>query len=270
MTNHHWEQERRAAEALGVRPSTARVCPRLVAGKRCLAFHRPCVCLPYHHLLDHGRIWLDQEGRYVLTGEPYEIDDHNLGRFTKDMAELGLQVSVKPKSESFWYPGHTFLIVITGEGGVARKPPPSSPSASLVSWEVIEETVKQRWGGERKHRNAQERGYSIPSPTGGHLTLEVTLRPRWCSLAVDRWRTTDRHEESSRAWFEEHAWPIVQKAYKEKNTGYGALPGGGGSFSSASPIDRSDLLGLLIAWVDAELTWGKPANSAKNAGGATS
>ncbi|WP_433364227.1 hypothetical protein [Streptosporangium sp. CA-115845] len=264
MTNHHWEQERRAVEALGVRPATARVCPRLVAGKRCLASNRPCACLPYHHLLDHGRIWLDQEGRYVLTGEPYEIDDHNLGRFTADMAELGLQVSVKPKSESFWYPGHTFLIVITRKGEVARKPSPNVDSGH-VSWEVIEETVKQRWGGERKHRNARERGYSIPSPTGGHMTLEVKLRPRWCSLAVDRWRTTDRQEEPSRAWFEEHAWPVVQKAVREK-AGAGHLPGGGGSFSSASPINRSDLLDLLIAWVDAELTWGKPADSAETAG----
>ncbi|WP_326646613.1 hypothetical protein OG884_18480 [Streptosporangium sp. NBC_01755] len=226
------------------------------------------MCLPYHHLLDHGRIWLDQEGRYVLTGEPYEIDGHNLGRFTKDMAALGLQISVKPKSESFWYPGHTFLILITRKSLAARESPPSADSGH-VSWEAIEETVRQRWGGSLRYRNSRERFYGIPSPAGGHMTLEVTLRPRWCSLAVDRWRTTDRHEEPSQAWFEEHAWPVVQKAYKEKRTGYGALPGGGGSFSSASPIDRSDLLDLLIAWVDAELVWGKPADSAKNVGGAT-
>lgn len=258
MTNNHRDQERRAAESLGLRPSDARACPRVVAGKRCLSYHRSCVCHTYYSILDHHRMWLDTEGRYVLTGEPYQVDDSDLSNFTEAMAELGLKVSVKDKSESFWYPGSTLLILITGEHGPSRKSPLTAEVAARVSWKTIEDTVRERWGGEPAHRNTRERGYLIPSPTGGHMTLEVTLRPRWCSLAVDRWRTTDRLEAPSKAWFEANVWPAVHKALKEKKTGAGFLPGGGGAFSSATPIDRSDLLDLLIAWVDAELTWGKP------------
>lgn len=254
MTNHHMEQERRAADRYGLRLAGARRCPRVVAGKRCLEGSRgACVCHEFYGLLDHRRLWRDQQWRYVLTGEPYDIATDDLAAFTEAMDALGLTVTVKGPAESFWNPGSTHLILVTGEHN------PTRPQRShAVTWETIENTVKRRWNGTRKHRNGTERGFSVPSPTGGHLTLEVTLRPRWCALAVDRWRTTNRREEPSQAWFEKHAWPLVHKAHKARRVGAGFLPSGGGAFASAHPLERSDLLELMIAWVDAELTWGQP------------
>ncbi|MEU6725560.1 hypothetical protein ABZ917_17780 [Nonomuraea wenchangensis] len=252
--NHHEEQERRAADRYGLRPAGARCCPRVVSGKRCLVSSRnTCVCQEFHALLDHGRMWRDRHGYYVLTGEPYSISTADLSAFTEVMDSLGLTVDVKEPSDSFWNPGWTHLIVVAGENRPTR-----AKRKPVVDWTAIEGTVKQRWNGERTYRNGSQRGFGIPSPTGGHFVLEVTLRPRWCSLAVDRWRTTDRRMEPSQAWFEEHAWPVVRKAFKARRVGAGFLPSGGGAFASASPIERRDLLDLMVAWVDAELTWGIP------------
>jgi hypothetical protein len=99
----------------------------------------------------------------------------------------------------------------------------------------------------------------VPSPTGGTFSVEVNLQPRWCGLAIDRWRTTDRAEEPSRAWFKENVWPAVMNC--GKRTGYGHMPSGGGAYAGAYPIDRSALLDVLTAWVDQELTWGVPRES---------
>lgn len=70
----HAEQEQRAAQWHGWRPSRAPACPRVAAGKRCQTgtSDRLCVCQRHHHLLDHARMWLDPEGAHVLTAEPYD------------------------------------------------------------------------------------------------------------------------------------------------------------------------------------------------------
>lgn len=101
------------AEASGLRPSEAAICPRVVAGKRCAAHNgdEPCVCQRHHRLLDHGRIWLDAAGRHVLTGEPYSADGEDLADLVADMSGLGLDVSLSGRSR--WNPGYTLLITIT-------------------------------------------------------------------------------------------------------------------------------------------------------------
>lgn len=256
--NHHSEQERRAAESHGLRPTGARTCPRVVAGKRCLIASRgTCVCHTHYHVLDHRRIWLDRDGRYVLTGEPYDASREELAAFTEAMGDLGLQVTVKSAAESFWNPGSTLLILVTNEQPRERKAQPPSVSGD---WAIIVDTIAKRWNGEPRSRNGSQRTFGIPSPTGGHLSLEITLRRRWCSLSVDRWATTDRVEEPSQAWFEQHVWPMVHKAVMSR-AGGGFLPSGGGAYACAHPIERADLLDLMIAWVDAELTWGQPKNA---------
>lgn len=260
MINEHAEQLRLAAENYGLRPSRAHVCPRVVAGKRCLSYHEePCLCQKHHSLLDHGRVWLDRQGRRVVTGEPYHVAKADLVDLAADMATLGLRVTVKPQSESFWYPGHTHLIFITRDDvPVRRKPDPAG-----VTWKTIEETITSRWNGRISYRSRSRRHYEVPSPTGGHLTVEVTLKPRWCALALDRWRTTDREPEVAKEWLEEHVWPIVTRAHDRKKTGSGFLPGGGATFSSAEPIERPDLLEVIVAWVGAELTWGQPKDAVR-------
>lgn len=107
----HDGQRRRAADAFGLRPAIAPVCPRVVAGKRCHADTGACLCSEHRHLLDHGRIWLDENGRHVLTGEPYDATGEAIGDLTADMTALGLQVRLS--GQSMWNPGYTLLIEIT-------------------------------------------------------------------------------------------------------------------------------------------------------------
>lgn len=104
------------------RRSDARVCPRSVAGLRCLVYYgsggpptggMPCVCQRRHvqRALDHGRIWLDEDGDRVLTGEPYGLSGETLCRFVQDCRDLGLRVRVDPRSP--WNPGSTLLLIVT-------------------------------------------------------------------------------------------------------------------------------------------------------------
>jgi hypothetical protein len=117
----------------GLRPSSARRCPRVVAGRRCLA-HRyfrdgvaRCACEQYEFpLWDHVRIWLDQAGRYVLTLEPYGANGANVAMLARAMRSLGLVVDVTARSP--WSPGRTVLILIRRDEGpaapISTKPQP--------------------------------------------------------------------------------------------------------------------------------------------------
>lgn len=133
----------------------------------------------------------------------------------------------------------------------------------MTTWAEIEALITDRWSGRRRYRSGSSRGYDVPSPTGGTLLVIVALRPRWCSLTVDRWRTTDRALKPSKTWFETNVWPRVRTACEKKRTGSGWMPSGGGNHAGAHPIDRADLRDLLVAWVDAELTWGQPKDAPK-------
>lgn len=113
MSIEHEDQEERAAEYYGLRPSNARVCPRVVAGKRCLANCGECVCSHHHRVLDHGRVWLDKDGKHVLTGEPYDASGNQIAALVTDMAALGLEVSLSGRS--MWNPRSTLLIRVTAE-----------------------------------------------------------------------------------------------------------------------------------------------------------
>lgn len=103
-------------DRFGYRPVATHACPRVVAGRRCLGpswtDERPdCLCLRYHSLLDHGRLWRDRRGFRVLTAEPYSTADAGLlPDFVAACAALGLTVSVDP--ESPWCPGWTVLLTV--------------------------------------------------------------------------------------------------------------------------------------------------------------
>ncbi|MFD1547704.1 hypothetical protein [Nonomuraea guangzhouensis] len=114
MSIEHEDQEERAAEFYGLRPSNARVCPRVVAGKRCLANSGECVCFNHQHVLDHGRVWLDKGGKHVLTGEPYSATGDEIAALVGDVAALGLKVSLSGRS--LWNPRSTLLIRVTAHG----------------------------------------------------------------------------------------------------------------------------------------------------------
>lgn len=102
------------AAAQRLRPSTGAICPRRVAGVRCHAWHdRPalCVCQRHHHLLDHGRMWLDAHGRHRLTCEPYDAEGEELAAFVADLADIGLRVDIS--GMSLWNPGWCVLLIVT-------------------------------------------------------------------------------------------------------------------------------------------------------------
>lgn len=58
-------------------------------------------------------MWLDTEGRRVLTAEPYHASDAEIAAFLTDMAELGLRVTFTGRS--LWHPTTLMLIVQPAE-----------------------------------------------------------------------------------------------------------------------------------------------------------
>jgi hypothetical protein len=125
----------------------------------------------------------------------------------------------------------------------------------MTTWADLETMMADRYGGRYRWRNGSNRAWWVPCTYGGHLTVEVTLRRRWCSLAIDRWHTTDRDPAVSKPWLEAHIWPKVQAALaRRKPRGWGVLPAGA-TFAAARPVDREELVDVLTLWVDAELIW---------------
>jgi hypothetical protein len=107
-TSVHERHEAAFAE-LGYRPSRARICPRVIAGRHCRA-DVGCICHAYHRVLDHARIWLDEAGDHVLTAEPYHAHGTDLVAFLLDLELLGLRACLSGASP--WNPGHTLLITV--------------------------------------------------------------------------------------------------------------------------------------------------------------
>jgi hypothetical protein len=97
------------------RPSTAKRCPRVVAGKRCRAYTQRqdgiCVCQRrYYPLLDHPRMWLTETGERVFTAEPYNFSGDDFAGLVAECSDLGLKVSVTGSSP--YFPGRTILLII--------------------------------------------------------------------------------------------------------------------------------------------------------------
>lgn len=92
----------------GWQPSTAQRCPRVAAGKRCLAGTGSCVCREHRGLLEHPAIWHSARGT-VYSADPLgPVDGVALGAFVADATKLGLAVTVSARSG--WAPGRTVLI----------------------------------------------------------------------------------------------------------------------------------------------------------------
>jgi hypothetical protein len=107
-------QQARFFEWYGWRPSAARTCLRVFAGKRCTkgyaVHYSMCICDRHYHILDHICRWRTQDGRDVLTADPYEFAGDEFAALVADCAELGLEARVTGTSP--YFPGRTVLIVI--------------------------------------------------------------------------------------------------------------------------------------------------------------
>lgn len=123
-------------------------------------------------------------------------------------------------------------------------------------WSAVNDLMK-RFEAEGINAGSRKRLWHVPSPTGGVLTVEVLLRPRWCSITVDRWYTTPRDTERSAPWFAQVIRPHVEEAFrKASHIGVGMFPSESHTCACAYPLDRRVLLDALDRWVQQELSWG--------------
>lgn len=128
-------------------------------------------------------------------------------------------------------------------------------NADHVTWAAVSDLLRDRYRARPRGRYGNDRHWTVPVRDRETLTVEVTLRPRWCSLAVDRWNTTDRDPDIARPWLEANIWPAVRAASRARpGTWAGFLPGGL-VYASADPVHRADVLDVLALWVTQELRW---------------
>jgi hypothetical protein len=85
-------------------------CPKMLVDLPC--HDDACMCRrdPLLRILDHRKLWIDGEGNYVLTAEPYEWEGRALGSFLDECAFLGLTVHSTAKSPH--NPGESMLLTI--------------------------------------------------------------------------------------------------------------------------------------------------------------
>jgi hypothetical protein len=88
------------------------VCPRHLAGIRCVASDptSQCICERHDRILDHRKAWVTENGEFVITAEPYAVDEEALAAFIGECEDLGLAVTTD--GESPYNPGNTSLITI--------------------------------------------------------------------------------------------------------------------------------------------------------------
>ena len=101
----------RMCARFGFRESRARICPLVVAGKRCRAWKylETCICSRMRYpIFDHACVWYDARG-YVFTAEPYDLRDEDIETVRAMLSQLGLILTVT--TESFWFQGTTLLLI---------------------------------------------------------------------------------------------------------------------------------------------------------------
>ena len=116
--NTYEEHEARMLQWFSLRPRSSRhlrhyPCPRTIVGKRCLRYNNlraDCICQKHRYILDHSRGWVDQNGAFVHTAEPYSFTGQELAELVADLADVGITVDVS--GESLWYPSSTVLLVL--------------------------------------------------------------------------------------------------------------------------------------------------------------
>ena len=69
---------------------------------------------------DHGEVWVrDTPGRRgfkhaaAYTSHPYDLDQDDRDRLAQMASKYGLKVEIRPKAESWYYPGQTWLVILS-------------------------------------------------------------------------------------------------------------------------------------------------------------
>ncbi|MEZ5116167.1 MAG: hypothetical protein R2737_07855 [Candidatus Nanopelagicales bacterium] len=133
----------------------------------------------------------------------------------------------------------------------------TAPATTRPTWADLEAAITAATGQPPEHRTlgrSSWREYRVPHPSGGSFSVEVTLRPRYSAVAVDRWWTTSRPPEAD-AWFEATLWPLVRTATEARSGDRcGWLPAGD-VFAFADPVLTTDLHAVLTTWLAQEMAW---------------
>lgn len=96
----------------------APACPMVAMGERCRREidDEVCYCADrsVSGMRDHAAIWIDDDGRNVLTYEPYAQDGRAVVEMLEYLHALGLETVVDGRSP--WSRGDTFLVMVRCDG----------------------------------------------------------------------------------------------------------------------------------------------------------
>ncbi|HUV06035.1 MAG TPA: hypothetical protein VMX94_13180 [Armatimonadota bacterium] len=113
--------ERREAWAAmhgGLKESHGHCCLRRLQGLKCLKYHQKrcedCDRAEANRAIwDHPTIWIKGGKPYMIVLHPYYVRDDELNQLQQLCGSRGLVCNVRPKEESFYRPGGTWMIEIS-------------------------------------------------------------------------------------------------------------------------------------------------------------
>lgn len=108
--SHGVEHEARMFKWHKFTPRNVKPCPWVLIGRRCRSGRDICICEKHSSILDHSYGWIDENGDYVQTAEPYSFTGDQILTLVVDLGKIGIDVHVSGRS--LWVPGQTVLLVL--------------------------------------------------------------------------------------------------------------------------------------------------------------
>lgn len=123
----------------------------------------------------------------------------------------------------------------------------------MTIWAEIDDLLAAHGGESLRPPGVGGGRWKVPTEDGGSFLVEIVLRPKFCTVTVDRHHASPR-DASGVDWINRNVGSVSGETVRRCHSGPGVLiirP----SYATVFPIPRERLLQLLDLWVRQEKLW---------------